>query len=396
MLDSKKLNSTFTWFFIAFGTILKKGGKEGKEAFELLMFLSLAHFFGLYNPKQLADYLGIPYQRLYKELKTWSIYQLKKMLLGFMVKQAVERLKPILEKSDATKSRAGITLSVDNSVIDRIGRLIRCTWSWYSGNAKKVVNGQDLLGVVMTINGVAVPLYLLFVSKQGRANTDKPSLLISMFKELIEAFKAEGIDLTAFPITMDSWFASDPLKKALYELGFKYVLVAGKGNYVLTMRKKKQKASFWKKELELVVNQWGIDVPAIREKAENPTFGSIVVFFYQKSTTRNYYLMDFSKTPMRGAEIWHIWKQHHIIECFWKILKSTIKIKEMRLHGDGLYVGLLIKILVYLLAIQLKLEFKFSKLSITQIMRKIQREHDLETLMVEHFHLPDFMTQAVA
>ena len=52
--------------------------------------------------------------------------------------------------------------------------------------------------------------------------------------------------------------------------------------------------------------------------------------------------MDFSKSPMRGAEIWHIWKQHHAIETFWKLLKSVLKIKAMQLQGDGLYTALLI------------------------------------------------------
>ena len=58
-----------------------------------------------------ADYLGISFQSLYKELKEWSPYYLKKMLLCFMIHQAVEELKPILEKSAATQSRAGISLS---------------------------------------------------------------------------------------------------------------------------------------------------------------------------------------------------------------------------------------------------------------------------------------------
>ena len=47
-------------------------------AFEFLMFLSITHFFGFYNPKRLADFLGIPHLNLYRELKTWSLYQLKK------------------------------------------------------------------------------------------------------------------------------------------------------------------------------------------------------------------------------------------------------------------------------------------------------------------------------
>ena len=198
------LNDTLTWFFVTFSEEFRQGKKQ---AFEFIIFLSLAHFFELYNPKQIADFLGIPHQRLYSELKTWSLYLLKKLLFRFMVRQASEELKPLLEKSDATRSRAAISLSVDNSVIDRLGRLLRCTWSWYSGRAKKVLNGQDLLGIVLTVNRFVFPLHLLFVSKQGCSNTDKPALLIEMIKQLIEAFREEGIDITLFPITFDSWYA---------------------------------------------------------------------------------------------------------------------------------------------------------------------------------------------
>lgn len=62
--------------------------------------------------------------------------------------------------------------------------------------------------------------------------------------------------------------------------------------------------------------------------------------------------MNFSQKSLRGAEIWHIWKQHHYIECFWKVLKSVLHMRDMRLHGPGLYTGLLIKVLAYLLAIR--------------------------------------------
>src|SRR3989441_8013836 len=88
-----------------------------------------------------------------------SVYYLKEMLIRFMIKQAVEHLKPVLTQSAATLSRAGVTLSVDNSVMDRFGKLLRCTWSWYSGRCHDVVRGQDLLGIVFTINHIALPLH---------------------------------------------------------------------------------------------------------------------------------------------------------------------------------------------------------------------------------------------
>ena len=139
----------FLWFFTIFHQEFRK---NNGVAFETLMVLAVAHVFGFYNPKQLADFLEVPHQQFSTVLKEWSVYQVKKMLLHFMVKQAAEKLKPVMSKSAATRSRAGTTLSIDNSVMDRFGKLLRCTWSWYSGRYHKVIRGQDLLGIVFTIH----------------------------------------------------------------------------------------------------------------------------------------------------------------------------------------------------------------------------------------------------
>jgi len=381
--ETLMLQNELVWFFWVFN---KDFRLNSTEAFQTLIFLALAHFFGFYNPNQLADYLGISSKVLYSNLKSFSLYSFKSMLLKFMVKQAAENLKEVLDKSPSTISRSGITLSVDNSVIDRFGKMFRCTYSWYSGRWKKVVNGNDLLGIVMTLNGMALPLHLLFCPKNGRGNTDKPSMLISMLKLLKEEFKKYEIDITQFPITMDSWFASQQLKKELHSIGFDKIIVAGKGNYVFKIKEVKKKSSIWKKEIELTSNSWGIDVPSCRIKGESPTFGELVLFFFKKSTTNVYYLMDFSVNAMRGAEIWHTWKHHSLIEHFWKLLKSTFKIKSMRLQGDGIYAGLLVKIFSYLLAVRLKSQKEYLKLSLVQIMRKIRKEYDLRALIEEHFH----------
>ena len=115
------LDNNLNWFFIIFSSEFRQ---NKRIAFETIMFLAIAHCFGFYNPKQLADFLGVPHQTFYHSLKEFSLYYLKKMLIRFMVKQAAEQLKPILEMSDATQSRAGISLAIDNSVIDRLGKML--------------------------------------------------------------------------------------------------------------------------------------------------------------------------------------------------------------------------------------------------------------------------------
>jgi len=179
--------------------------------------LAVAHLFGFYNPKHLADCLDVPHQKFSAALKDWSVYHVKKMLLRFMVKQAAEHLKPVMSKSAATRSRAGMTLSIDNSVMDRFGKLLRCAWNWYSGRYHKVIRGQDLLGIVLTIHHIALPLHRLFCPKQGRYHTTKADLLIFMLKQLKSALHHEGIDITQLPLTLDSGYVSQELRERLHQ-----------------------------------------------------------------------------------------------------------------------------------------------------------------------------------
>jgi len=69
-------------------------------------------------------------------------------------------------------------------------------------------------------------------------------------------------------------------------------------------------------------------------------------------------------------------------------MKSIFQIRSMQLQGDGLYTALLIKVFAYLLALRLQGQSVFSQLTITQIMRKLSREHDFREFLATHFHAP--------
>jgi len=124
--------------------------------------------FGFYHPQQWADFLEVPHPQFSRVLKDWRVYHVKKMLRRLMVKHAAEKRKPVMSQSAATRSRAGTTLSIDHSVMDRCGNLLRCPWSWDSGRDHTVIRGQDFLGMVCTIEHIAWPLHGLFCPKQGR------------------------------------------------------------------------------------------------------------------------------------------------------------------------------------------------------------------------------------
>ncbi|MDJ0717850.1 MAG: hypothetical protein QNJ54_27120 [Prochloraceae cyanobacterium] len=82
-------------FFIRF----RQQFRQGKiEAFEVIMALAISHSYGCYNPKQWADYLGIPPQKIYTEIQKWSLYKLKEVLIKMMVFQAAEEIKEVKKK----------------------------------------------------------------------------------------------------------------------------------------------------------------------------------------------------------------------------------------------------------------------------------------------------------
>ena len=208
-----------------------------------------------------------------------------------------------------------------------------------------------------------------------------------MLTRLKQEFDKHDVDITTIPLTRDSWYVSEPLKQELHELGFRNIVVVGKSNYVFSDGDVNKAASQWKKEIEYDSTQWGIDVPSQRKTLSNPTFGRINLLFFRKSTTRSFYLMDLSSNSLRSVQMWRIWLAHNLIEQFWKILKSVLAIGLMRLRGNGLYTGLLIKIMAYLFVTSLQYCPGFRHLSLTQIMRQLRRESDLLTLLSEHFHL---------
>jgi hypothetical protein len=197
-----------------------------------------------------------------------------------------------------------------------------------------------------------------------------------------------GIAITQLPLTRDSAYVAQARRARLPQRGCSDIILAGKGNYVLTIDGQQWDASTWKKVLMLEEPQWGIDVPSCRIRGSSSTCGSLLLFFCRKSTTRSYSVMHVSQRSLRGAEIWHIWQQPHVMECFWKIRKAIVQIRFMHLQGDGRYTALLIKVFAYLLALRLQAQRVFSKLTITEIMRTLRREEDLRDFLMTHFHAP--------
>jgi hypothetical protein len=342
------------WVKFFQGLIYTKFRQDKSEAISVLTRLIVGHLFGLYNLNQLSDALGIPKSSLYKHLSHWSLYQWKRLLLEIACQQAYEQIVQTESMSASTQSRRRITLSVDDTVQQRDGKVLAYCYHWYSGRFHKTLAGQNILAVTIKIGTIILPLVVRLVPKQGKANTQKPQLLVSMLSEVTEFFSVRGIDITDYPITFDSWYGSQPLREELETLGFSQILIHAKSNYVFTIKTESAKLSVHKATIVLAENAWGCSCPVLRVTAENPTFGQLVLLFFKDGGNMRC-MMVFGR-PLRAVEILSIWHQHHGIEQFWRHLKSQLQFHEMRLRGpDGAYAALAVKVLSYLLLTHLTL-----------------------------------------
>ena len=340
---------------------------------DTLVFLSTCHLFGLTNPNQVSDAFSIPKARLYRELNTMSLYLWQHLFVRIGCSIALEAIREVVSKSASTLSRLCIVISVDDTFVFRYGSDISYTSDWWSSQAKQPMRGQNILGITIKIGERIIPLNMQLISKQGRGNTDKPSCVITMFKEVVSFFEGTGIDIRNYPITFDSWYGSRHLIDTLREMGFETILVHGKSNYVMTIDEK---------SIELLSNQWGCDKPVYRTNATSPTFGKVVVlFFADRGKIRT--MLVFGK-PLRACEILRIWSQHHGIEQYWRHLKTDLNLASMSLKGqNGAYANLGVKVMSYLLIQQVSGSVRKT---FHQTQLELSGQRQMLSDLSEHFH----------
>ena len=347
-----------------------------------IMLLSLCHLFSLYNPNQVSDALFIPKASLYRRLNEVSLYQWQHLFVHIGCSIALQEIRDAELKSAATRSRKCITISVDDTHNARDTKKVSYCYNWWSTKANRPVKGQNILGITIKIGKINIPLNMCLVSKQGRGNTDKPSCFVSMLKEILDFFDAEGVDLRKYPITFDSWYGSRKLIDILRKMGFETILIHAKNNYVMTIGEEKAKLSEHKKSIQLLPNQWGCNKPVCRTKGSSRTFGDVVLLFFQDGG-KIQTMMVFGK-PLRACEILRIWSQHHGIEQFWRHLKTDLKLSAISLEGrQGAYANLGIKIVSYLLLQQVS---RSVRLTFHQTQLQLSGKRQMLSTLSEHFH----------
>lgn len=364
--------------------LMEKMGKkqEQEEAVEIMLLIVIGIMYGFYNVNQISEQLDISAKPIYQRLKEISKEQWQAVMGSMMMDNAIEKLKKYQEMSEATKSRQQASMSVDDSLIKRLGKYLSYVWSWYSGQIHRVTRGQDLLGIVLKIDNEIIPISMVLVSKKGRANTTKPEILIRELKKLKASFEAAGIDITKLGISFDSWWLNAGVSDQIKELGFDKQIICAKQTTQLKVGRKKQSLVQYYFETDLQAG-WGHQIPAARLKGINPTFGDVVVILFEVKRSKAFGLL-LPAHPLRTCETLRIWSNHSSIETFWKRLKHWLGLGKMQLqNSNGAWADIALHIIAYFFATDL-LDDNIS--SLAKLSHHLRRYFTFPKFVCDHFH----------
>ena len=131
-----------------FGRILKAYFRTIPDKdLETLLLISMAVFLGSDNIYQVLQVLGLPKTATYNRVKGVSVYYWREFLQKHLYSLVIPLLQERLSKSDSTKSRDGLVLCVDDSVIASHATELSYVWKWFRCQLKRVANGQNLIAL---------------------------------------------------------------------------------------------------------------------------------------------------------------------------------------------------------------------------------------------------------
>jgi len=241
----EELKNSMTIFGKMLQTYFQRNSEKNTET---LLLVGMSILFGACNIYQVCKILGLPTTVTYNRVKNVSVYYWRQLLQHRLYEIAIPLLKDRLMRSDSTKSRDGLVLAVDDTVIERISTELGYVWKWWSGRLKKVTKGQNVIAVILVIDDVILPLDVRIVSKQGKSTPSKPDIYKAMLESAKEKFTEANIDISQLKTTGDSAYLKSTIADFCRgkESGNPIItgIFMGKDSYVFDIKgsKKKQKS----------------------------------------------------------------------------------------------------------------------------------------------------------
>jgi len=322
---------------------------------DTLLILVLSLHLGWDTVSEVATRLSVPKDQLYGALKELGVNEWLRLFDAAFAELAIQALTRVQSQSDATWSRAGVVLAIDDSVVRRWGKLLSYLGLWWSGQFHHVLRGQDIVMAVLRVGDNVIPVHFKLMSTKGKMN-NRHKRVARMVEQLAAKWKSAGIDIGRIPVSMDAGYADSDLIKAIRGAGFDRVVTGAKASYIIYPGRAKRH----KDRLDKLLNkdqinnekQWGIEEPVGFLKGVSPTFGDVKVCArFVLGKVRRVFAFGIH----RVAEIVHVWKSHHWVEEFFKRMKHLLSWGSYRLRDmSGAHASIVIPFLSYYLVLRLQ------------------------------------------
>src|SRR4030042_878789 len=173
---------------------------------EIMMLLGLGVLSGMYTPNQLIERLGLDKNKIYEGLGAGGAQEWREIIQGLGYAALIAEIVSLLRKSASSRSRARLTIILDDSLFRRYAKQMASIFKWWGGAFKAVRKGHDILGLMIEINGRVFILDWIVVSKAGRVRKKRWQYAIEMLEEFVRRMEEAGIDPSLFGLAMDWWY----------------------------------------------------------------------------------------------------------------------------------------------------------------------------------------------
>lgn len=329
--------------------------RKDPKVVDTLLILVLSLHLGWDTVSEAAKRLSVPKGRLYEALKELGVNEWLRLFDAAFEELAIQALTRVQSQSDATWSRAGVVLAIDDSVIRRWGKLLSYLGTWWSGQFHHVLKGQDIVMAVLRVGDEVIPAHFKLMSTKGKMN-NRHKRVARMVEQLALKWKGAGIDIARIPVSMDAGYADSDLIEAIRGAGFTKVITGAKANYIIYPDRSKKHKDRLDKYLDREhINsegEWGISEPVGFLKGTSPTFGNVKVCArFVLGKVRRVFAFGIH----RVAEIVNVWKSHHWVEQFFKRMKHLLSWGSYRLRDmSGAHASIVIPFLSYYLLLRLQ------------------------------------------
>lgn len=171
---------------------------------ETFLLISRAMFFGASNIDHVPQGLGLPKTTRYHRVRNVRVSSWRQLLPYRLDAAALPRFLNRLTQSEATKSRDGLILAVDDTVMARIAPEFGSVWTWGRGQLQRVTEGQKVIAFVLVMGDLILPRAVRIVSTQGQGLKTPPEIDEERLVTAQARLAAAGIDIGALTTTGDA------------------------------------------------------------------------------------------------------------------------------------------------------------------------------------------------